>query len=125
MVDTLYKSLVRHFVRNLRKLKNHCEAEESNDRIRKLEGLLVTSSVELLGKYAGRGNDLLEIMRLGREWLGQTGHWQRAENGACICGRLIKSSGRSVSAGSDSRVEALFGDELREENGRRSRRDQW
>lgn len=99
LVDTLYKSLVRHFVRNLRKLKNHWEAEENNDRIRNLEGLLVTSSVELLGKYAGRGNDLLEIMRLGGAWRGQTGHWQRAENGACIGGRLIKSSGRSVSSG--------------------------
>lgn len=98
MGDTLYKSLVRHFVRNVRKLKNHWEAEENNDRIRKLEGLLVTSSVELLGKYAGRGNDLLEIMHLGREWLGQTGHWQRAENGTYICGRLIKNSGRSVSS---------------------------
>lgn len=54
----------------------------------------MTSSVELLGKYTGREIDLLKITHPVREWLSKTDHWQREENGGCICSRLIHSSDR-------------------------------
>lgn len=77
----------------------------------------MTSSVELLGKYTGRGTDLLKIMHPVREWLGKTDHWQRAENGGCICNRLIKSSDRNDEQQAlTAEWERFVRGKLREEN---------
>lgn len=59
----------------------------------------MTSSANLLGKCAGRGNDLPKSMRPARERLDRTGHRRKAGNGGCVCGGWFKSSVVGVMSG--------------------------
>lgn len=55
---------------DLEKTENSLKTEETNDRLTKLEELLVSSSVDPSGEHAGRGTDS-KFMHPVRAWLGK------------------------------------------------------